>query len=254
MPKKLKIVVAPKYEQLKPLIAAIPDSIAEQGEIIYKDRNTVYRTLLGENDVTVKSFHVPAFLNRIAYTFIRKGKARRSFENAVELGKLGIGTPEPVAYIEEYEGGLLARSYYICRMFAGSNIRHWETIDHFEDMIRAFAGFILDLHQKGVLHKDFTPGNILFDTDGNGRYRFVLVDINRMKFGVSDRRLLYRNFGALNIESEEETARVAKEYARLAGLDPEEMGNMAVKLLRGYHAKKRRLRILKRCFGRKQKK
>ena len=239
---------------MKPLIAAIPDSIAEQGEIIYKDRNTVYRTLLGENDVTVKSFHVPAFLNRIAYTFIRKGKARRSFENAVELGKLGIGTPEPVAYIEEYEGGLLARSYYICRMFAGSNIRHWETIDHFEDMIRAFAGFILDLHQKGVLHKDFTPGNILFDTDGNGRYRFVLVDINRMKFGVSDRRLLYRNFGALNIESEEETARVAKEYARLAGLDPEEMGNMAVKLLRGYHAKKRRLRILKRCFGRKRKK
>ena len=38
------------------------------------------------------------------------------------------------------------------------------------------------MHEKGILHKDFTPGNILYKKDDAG-YHFMLVDINRMSFG-----------------------------------------------------------------------
>lgn len=246
---RLKITVNPKFESIRPLIEKIPDGIASSGETIYSDRNTIYRAEVGGIDLTVKSFHIPAPFNRVVYSFFRHSKARRSFDNAVRLEALGIGTPEPIAFIEEYNRGLLSRSYYICRMFEGQNIRHWETeVADYKEMIRAFAGFTLDLHRKGVLHKDYSPGNILFRKDDDGNYRFALIDINRMKFGVTSAKRLYRNFRCLNIDSERETARVAEEYARLAGDDPEKMGTLAIGLLRGYHKEKARHRRLKKLF------
>ena len=125
---------------LREAIAAIPDTIAATGEVIYDARNTIYRAHIGGVDLTVKSFHVPAPPNRFVYTFLRPGKARRSYDNAMRLQALSIGTPEPIAYMEEYRGGLIARSYYVCRMFEGQNIRHWETdVDDYKSMLRAFA-------------------------------------------------------------------------------------------------------------------
>lgn len=49
----------------------------------------------------------------------------------------------------------------------------------------------------------------------------MLVDINRMLFGVHDTARLYRNFRSINIQSEHETVRFAEAYARVAGLDEE---------------------------------
>lgn len=253
MTKKLKITVNGKFENLRTQIAGIPERIEQTGEVIYSDRNTIYRTGIGGIDATVKSFHVPAFFNRIVYSTLRHSKARRSYDNALRLQELGIGTPEPIAYIEEYESGLLSRSYYICRMFEGQNIRHWETeISDYRPMIKALAALIVDLHGKGVMHKDFSPGNILFKRNADGGYRFALIDINRMQFGVTSRQRLYRNFRCLNIDSERETARVAEEYATIAGLDPAELGGEAVRLLRAYHRGKARNRRLKRLLGKKK--
>ena len=251
MGRKLKIIIAKGYDRLKDEISAIPETVGNSSQIIYKDRNTIYLTKLGGMEVAVKSFHVPAALNRVIYTFIRHGKARRSFDNAVKLKSLGIGTPDPIAYIEEYTGGLLGRSYYIYKAVEAQHIRHWETdVADYKEMIHQFAAFILDLHKKGVFHKDFSPGNILFNIDDSGKYNFYLIDINRMKFNVFNKKTLYRNFRCLNIDSEEETARVAREYACYAQLDPDEMGKMAVRLLRKYHAEKRRHRRLKSLLHR----
>ena len=174
---RLKIRINSKFEHLRDKIALLPETVSENGEIIYDDRNTIYRITIGDVDSTVKAFHIPAFFNRIAYTFFR-----------------------------------------------GQNIRHWETeVPDYKQMIRAFAAFTYGLHSKGVYHKDYSPGNILFTRDGAGKYHFYMVDINRMEFGVKDKRKLYRNFRCLNIDSEEETARVAREYASFAGLDADRM-------------------------------
>lgn len=253
MGNKLKITVSKDYENLRSEILSVPDTIDNCGRIIYKDRNTIYNTEIGGINAAVKAFHVPAALNRIIYTFFRHSKARRSFDNAVRLKSLNIGTPNPIAYIEEYSNGLLKRSYYIYKAVEAQHIRHWETdVENYKEMIHHFAAFIYDLHSKGVYHKDFSPGNILFNTDETGKYRFFLIDINRMKFNVFNKKTLYRNFRCLNIDSEEETARVAREYAVQAGLDSDKMGNMAIGLLRKYHAEKRFHRRFKRLFHHRQ--
>ena len=38
------------------------------------------------------------------------------------------------------------------------------------------------MHDREVLHLDYSPGNILWDKDDEG-YHFTVVDINRMRFG-----------------------------------------------------------------------
>ena len=246
-----KIDINPKYASLRKQIEEIPSATPSEDSILYRGRNIIWRTNIGGVDATVKSFHIPSAANRVIYSTIRHSKARRSFDNAVKLQSLGIGTPEPVAYLEERVGGLLNRSYYICRMDPGQNIRHWETeVADFDKMIRAFAGFTLELHKKGVFHKDYSPGNILFTVDETGKYSFSLIDINRMQFGVKSKKKLYRNFRCLNIDSEEETARVARYYAEQAGLNPDKMRQLAINLLRKYHAEKQWHRRIKNLLKR----
>ena len=49
-------------------------------------------------------------------------------------------------------------------------------------MLEAFARFAVQLHEKGIEHRDFNHGNILWDRTPAGAYRFQLIDINRMHF------------------------------------------------------------------------
>lgn len=49
-------------------------------------------------------------------------------------------------------------------------------------MLEAFARFTVQLHEKGIEHRDFNHGNILWDRTPAGAYRFQLIDINRMHF------------------------------------------------------------------------
>lgn len=44
-----------------------------------------------------------------------------------------------------------------------------------EDILEAFAAFTVDLHKKGVLHLDYSAGNILFDKQEEG----IVFSINR---------------------------------------------------------------------------
>ena len=93
----IKTVINPEFEHLRKELSSIPETIAVCGTKIFQGRNRIYRATIGGIDLTVKEFRVPSLANRIAYTFFRKGKARRSYDNAMTLGKLGIGTPEPIA-------------------------------------------------------------------------------------------------------------------------------------------------------------
>ena len=57
----------------------------------------------------------------------------------------------------------------------------------------AFAEFTARLHEAGILHLDYSPGNILYDKIGE-EYHFSLVDINRMHFGEVDIKKGCANF------------------------------------------------------------
>lgn len=181
----MKIVVNLKFKELQPFIENLPFVFDKSGEIIYTGRNQLRTYNVKGYDIVVKSFGVPHLINCIAYTFFRKSKAKRSYKHALILLEKGINTPEPIAYIEEKKGGLFNRSYYISEQL-NFNHNFYDISDksspECEIITCAFVRFIADIHEKKVLHKDLSPGNVLYDIV-DGKPVFSLVDINRMDFG-----------------------------------------------------------------------
>jgi serine/threonine protein kinase len=192
MKPSLHTVVHPSFLHLLPFIESIPERFGVLGEVIYKARNEIRLIHAGGVDMVVKSFRVPHLINRIAYASIRQSKAIRSYLNAIRLEEEGVCTPSPIAYIEERNGCLLGRSYYISVYIPGCNtLRDLHDCDlgSVREIAEAFAHFTASLHAARILHRDYSPGNILYRKDGEAdgsadglAYTFCLVDINRMSF------------------------------------------------------------------------
>lgn len=189
----MKLVVNPKYEHLRGWLEQLPSAFEQQGDVIYKERNQIRRMAVDGESLVVKRFRKPDWINGLVYAWFRKPKAERAYTNAFELLKRGFATPEPVAYILCGEGSL-EESFLVT---LESKLKH--TFYEFrdgkiagkEDLIDAFAKYAALLHNAGVLHLDLSPGNILYGKVG-GKWRFELVDINRMQFGnISPRRGCY---------------------------------------------------------------
>lgn len=177
--------VNPKYAYLQPFIDSIPHLFEENGETIYTGRNLIKVFDVDGLKVNVKRYGVPNIINRFAYTFLRKPKGLRAFIYPSILLERGVNTPESIAYIEERKGGLIRYSYFISVQSSYTSylyeIGNLE-VDEIKDLARSLALFTADMHKKGVLHKDYSPGNILCGMKDN-QHDFTLVDINRMRFG-----------------------------------------------------------------------
>ena len=113
-----KIILNPQYKSLYTFIETLPQNFNAGGEIVQDRRNTIKKFKVNGLEINVKRYRVPIFINRIAYTFFRKSKACRAYNNAFEVIKRGFETPESIAYIEEFKGGLLHYSYYISLQFS----------------------------------------------------------------------------------------------------------------------------------------
>lgn len=214
---------------------------------IYKGRNEVFAFTTGTGEVNIKAFHSPRFPNSYIYTNLRQSKARRSFLNAGKLIELGFHTPAPIAYIEEKKGGALCRSYYISEQVPFRTIRDWTAIPSYKQLLADLGEEIHRLMTKGVFHRDFSPGNVLYEPLPDGHFRFYYVDLNRMEFGVHSRAKLMRMFRAITLNPEE-LSELAAAYARAAGLPVEATVKEALLQLENYLAEKRRLKRLKNLF------
>lgn len=181
----MKIVINPKYDYLKDFVYSIPENFASQGETIYKSRNEIKVFTVGNLQLNVKQYKVPSFLNRFVYTFFRPAKVLRAYTYAFKLLEKGFDTPEPVGYILSKDSGLISRSYFVSLQSPYSR-NFYEfgkgSLSGREDIIKALAYYTARLHDSGIYHYDYSPGNILFEKK-NEQIHFTLIDINRMKFG-----------------------------------------------------------------------
>lgn len=171
--------------------------------------------------LNIKSFKKPNLVNKIAYRYFRKSKARRSFEYASKLMDLGIGTPKPIAYFENFDFIGLNDSYYVCEhlenVFEFRALVQNTDFNQRESIIRQFVGFSYQMHQKGVEFLDHSPGNTLIKDNNDGTYSFYLVDLNRMKFHESiDFQSRMKNLSHLTPQKEMIVI-MANEYAKLSG-------------------------------------
>lgn len=177
--------INPEYTYLQPFIDSLPHIFEDNGEIIYTGRNLIKVFDVDGFKINVKRYGVPNIINRFAYTFVRKSKGLRAFTYPQILKERDIKTPDAIAYIEERRGGLIYYSYFVSiqspyksYLYEIGNLE----VDEIKDLAKAFALFTSDIHKKDVLHKDYSPGNILCGTK-DGEPDFCLVDINRMRFG-----------------------------------------------------------------------
>ena len=164
---------------------------------IHKARNELKVITYQTTSTVVKSFKVPHIINKIAYTFFRDSKAKKSYEYSLKIGDF---TPLPIGYIEFYKNTLLDESYFISEEFKYDfTIREPLLNEDFtsrDEVFRAFARFTLELHNAEIFHNDYSPGNILIEKEHDALH-FKIVDINRMHFGALDEETRAKNFEKL---------------------------------------------------------
>lgn len=171
-------------------VASLPQLFERgEGEVIYDGRNQLRRFNVESRSLIVKSFRTPNFVNRIAYGWLRSSKAQRSFEYAARLRSIGIGSPAPVGWLTERSGLLFGRSYYACLestlpytykdIMAGTLAPDLE-----RRALEAIGLTTARLHDNGMLHKDYSRGNIIFGPAADGSISVEIIDLNRIRFGT----------------------------------------------------------------------
>lgn len=183
----MRLHLNPIHKRLQEFVQALPVLFDRgEGKVLHAGRNTIRRFTQEGETLAVKRFKQPGFLQGILYAHFRRSKARRSFEHAMRLVGLGIGTPQPVAWSEYRRNGRLTNSFYISGYSELKPLS--EFARRFPDVesrpaLDAFARFVAELHEKGIDHRDFNQGNILCGYDPEEKqWRFELIDINLMRF------------------------------------------------------------------------
>jgi len=180
---------------LQAWVEQLPNLFEQSGTILYNARNQI-RLIVGPDgqDYVVKRFHKPALMNRLVYSLVRPPKAKRAYDNAICLLQRGIRTPQPVAYML-CGRGLIGESYLVTRKAEETEMLYrWGdgVTAGREDAMRAFGRYSGEMHEAGVLHLDYSPGNILYAQE-----QYTIVDINRMRWGKVSIRRGCRNLARL---------------------------------------------------------
>lgn len=149
-------------------------------------RNVIKIIPINNVELNIKAFKTPNIINQIAYKCFRKSKARRSFEYANRLLKLGVNTPLPIAFFEYTNFFFFKKSFYVSEQFKYDftirELTRNNDYPDFENIIRQFTRFTFQLHEKQINFLDHSPGNTLIKKIDENIYDFYLVDLNRMKF------------------------------------------------------------------------
>ena len=188
--------------------------------VLHAGRNAIYRVRYYDYDLVKKEFG-SRFKNEIVYA-LRSSKAKRSYYNACELLRRDISTPAPRAYIETRgRFNTLKESAYICDDMP--SIPLCEVIETYGDVcLTAFAAFVAELHEKGILHHDLNNTNVRVNIDDDNNFLFSLIDLNRMTIFETERqippRLCFKNLTRFS-GFDDGFIYFAKEYLKYRNLD-----------------------------------
>ena len=215
---------------------------------IWDRRNKIKIVTYNNKELVVKSFKVPHFINKLAYTFIRPSKAERSYTNSLMIKEF---VPMPIGYVEYKKFGLLYDSYFVSEHYKYDfTIRELLTQKEFinkDTIFKQFAIFTYALHEKNVKHLDYSPGNILIKQISEKSYEFKVIDVNRMKFKILtiDERL--ENFSKL-WANDNDLICIVKAYAKISNLAENESINIALKASQKH---KEKVNLKKKLKGKK---
>lgn len=199
-----------------------------RGEIIYNRRNQLRRMSFSGHTFVVKAYHRPHLINQIVYGLFRPTKSKRAYDYAVMLRQKGIGSPEPVAYYTERLFGLfLTKSYFVSLHSSLPFTYNDIIVEKFDiteerEYLTAIAETTARLHEAGMVHQDYSRGNILLGRGADGRAQVELIDLNRIRFHTVDIHEGCKNF-AERLPANDRQRRIMSEvYAKICHFDADE--------------------------------
>ena len=257
----MAIVINPKYSNLQGFVNNLAQEgwFNNNGTVLFDGRNCIKMFEVDGIKLAVKRFGRLSLPNRIIYGRLRKSKARRAYEYAEKLNKLGINSPEEVAYIELRKKGLMHQSYFVCLYTDYSSMlpffykRALSAIEFsgIEPLLDALAQFLHKMHKAGVIHNDLNYTNILYkDTDG---FDFTIIDANRMEFHKSlslEKRM--HNLRRLNVSIPAHLY-ILQKYAEIIGEKPQKLQMMVLNMRYKFEHKRERTARIKAAIRGKKK-
>lgn len=244
---KIKYQINSEFKDLINFVKSIKEFFNKNQNTIHKARNEIKIINYENKDMVVKSFKIPHFLNRVVYSFFRVSKAKKSYEYSLKIGDFA---PKPIAFIEFYKNFLINDSYFISEKFDYDFTIREPLLDsdflNRNEILKAFAKFTHLLHENGIYHLDYSPGNILIKKV-NDKFIFKIVDINRMKFLNMDLDLRMKNFSKLWAK-DSDLEIIVKEYAKILSIDDKELVYKAIKFNNKHKSK---INLKKRLRGQK---
>ncbi len=180
--------------------ALAPDPISSLpvGKILRDKRNKLWtvNNPNGNGGLVVK-LNRAIGAKRISYLF-KDSKGKRHWNNATEMLRRGVNTPQPIAYAERSANPGVADNYYISEYLEDA----FSTRDLFtafalgeqsfrgiskEEWLTLVAGFVANMHMRHVIHRDLSSGNLLITLDG-GTPKIYAIDIGRAHIDKSYNR------------------------------------------------------------------
>lgn len=117
---------------------------------------------------------------------LKHAPARRAYRTACHLLDHGLGTPLPVAVLEERTWGFLQYNSYVTEAISNFvTLRTYcrtlpEGLAGLEEVMRLTAAYVRCMHDSGMWHRDLVLANFLL-TGRRGNYQLYLVDLNRAR-------------------------------------------------------------------------
>ena len=181
------IIIQSKFSSYSSsILQAISDFDISGNSVLKGDRNTIKSIEIEGLHLNIKQFKTPNFFNAFVYKYIRKSKARRSYEYGTILTQKSILTPTPIAYFETSSWWGLKQSYYVSQHvsydFDFRVLIHDLKLQNRVEILKQFTAFTFKLHQQNVNFLDHSPGNTLIVKTDVDEYDFYLIDLNRMRF------------------------------------------------------------------------
>ena len=155
-------------------------------------QRVVYRVDLPRGTIFVKHFLVPSFFAMVRQ-WLRRGKGRNEGRRTRYLGAIGVPTITPIALGEQRKRMFLFENYLITpeipdavplNDFVERTLPNWPPprqarVRH--QLARALALLTARLHNAGIVHQDFHPGNILVRIEADDQPTLTMIDLDALR-------------------------------------------------------------------------
>lgn len=186
------VLVPNNSSEAKAVAQYLPSSLAQLPEqaVLRDKRNRIWNVQIGDaNEMVTIKLNRAQGVKKFSYRFL-ESKGRRHWNNATEMLRRGVDTPQPLAFFERHQNSGIEDNYYLARFIpnafscrdlftafsAGeSAYRGVEKQVYFEKI----AGYVAHMHNMNVIHHDLSSGNLLMTLDEQTGLKLYVIDIGR---------------------------------------------------------------------------